>query len=364
MKKRYILYIALILVVLLLAGLLFFLSMLSSGYWRIGLSAYFYDTTMRIMAVFIIIAIIFGAWICLDKLKKEESKKQNFILGLIKITILCLGIWLTSFFVMPSFHDVSYFEEPIITYLHDLSFYDDTSGDNTTNYIEGYDLDGNKSIFIIDNATYDKGDSNDYHFAKISYLPNSKVVMNVEFLNELDQSFTSYLPHHDLNFDEILIHDTIYDIPMSMNALLEMGWDFYDEEDEKIILGKDNDPIKSDFEHIYLTNKEGERIYVGVCNLKNRDLPIQSATVYSFEVSHDWLDFKGLETFVNHDVTLYWSTKKNVLDAYGMPDETDDIINALTYHDHKDPSQTIEFEFDEDDYLIRISLKYHYWYDN
>lgn len=251
------------------------------------------------------------------------------------------------FLIRPLVLDIPYLKRPETAYLERLEFdhargIGDYSSDSY--YLRGVDMTGERHSFNISEKRLEEGcelwsENNNNLFAKVTYLPHTSTLIMNEFITELDPSVaelypsSSELPNNWKSFS-IQINDTVYTLPVPLTAFLDNGWKISDEDAGLYLVGADSPNASYEWKWVSLTNDRKQTVSVCAFNTTESTIPVTECKVGGVHVIYGNYDFSGTELRLPGGLMLGWSTKENVLELYGQPNdsfETTYGASTLTY---------------------------------
>ena len=282
-----------------------------------------------------IIAVVF----VIKLIQPDTSFKQKVGRG--AAIILCAVA--AFFLVRPLVLDIPYLKRPEAAYLERLEFdYERGIGDygSDSYYLRGVDMTGERHSSSISEKSFEDGrglwSENDFDlFAKVTYLPHTSTLMTLEFMTELDTAGAElYPPSPELPNDwesfSIQINDTVYTLPVPLAAFLDDGWVISEEDVDIYLAGADSPSASYEWEWVSLTNDREQDVSVCVFNTTESAIPVAESTVGGIHVIYGNYDFSGTELRLPGGLMLGWSTREDVLELYGQPDDSFESY-SLTY---------------------------------
>ena len=282
-----------------------------------------------------IIAVVF----VIKLIQPDTSFKQKVGRG--AAIILCAVA--AFFLVRPLVLDIPYLKRPEAAYLERLEFdYERGIGDygSDSYYLRGVDMTGERHSFSISEKRFEDGrglwSENDFDlFAKVTYLPHTSTLMTLEFMAELDAAGAElYPPSPELPNDwesfSIQINDTVYTLPVPLAVFLDDGWVISEEDVDIYLAGADSPSASYEWEWVSLTNDREQDVSVCVFNTTESAIPVAESTVGGIHVIYGNYDFSGTELRLPGGLMLGWSTREDVLELYGQPDDSFESY-SLTY---------------------------------
>ena len=282
-----------------------------------------------------IIAVVF----VIKLIQPDTSFKQKVGRG--AAIILCAVA--AFFLVRPLVLDIPYLKRPEAAYLERLEFdYERGIGDygSDSYYLRGVDMTGERHSFSISEKRFEDGrglwSENDFDlFAKVTYLPHTSTLMTLEFMTELDTAGAElYPPSPELPNDwesfSIQINDTVYTLPVPLAVFLDDGWVISEEDVDIYLAGADSPSASYEWEWVSLTNDREQDVSVCVFNTTESAIPVAESTVGGIHVIYGNYDFSGTELRLPGGLMLGWSTREDVLELYGQPDDSFESY-SLTY---------------------------------
>ena len=282
-----------------------------------------------------IIAVVF----VIKLIQPDTSFKQKVGRG--AAIILCAVA--AFFLVRPLVLDIPYLKRPEAAYLERLEFdYERGIGDygSDSYYLRGVDMTGERHSFSISEKRFEDGrglwSENDFDlFAKVTYLPHTSTLMTLEFMAELDTAGAElYPPSPELPNDwesfSIQINDTVYTLPVPLAVFLDDGWVISEEDVDIYLAGADSPSASYEWEWVSLTNDREQDVSVCVFNTTESAIPVAESTVGGIHVIYGNYDFSGTELRLPGGLMLGWSTREDVLELYGQPDDSFESY-SLTY---------------------------------
>lgn len=282
-----------------------------------------------------IIAVVF----VIKLIQPDTSFKQKVGRG--AAIILCAVA--AFFLVRPLVLDIPYLKRPEAAYLERLEFdYERGIGDygSDSYYLRGVDMTGERHSFSISEKRFEDGrglwSENDFDlFAKVTYLPHTSTLMTLEFMAELDAAGAElYPPSPELpngwESFSIQINDTVYTLPVPLAVFLDDGWVISEEDVDIYLAGADSPSASYEWEWVSLTNDREQDVSVCVFNTTESAIPVAESTVGGIHVIYGNYDFSGTELRLPGGLMLGWSTREDVLELYGQPDDSFEPY-SLTY---------------------------------
>ena len=282
-----------------------------------------------------IIAVVF----IIKLIQPDTSFKQKVGRG--AAIILCAVA--AFFLVRPLVLDIPYLKRPEVAYLERLEFdYERGIGDygSDSYYLRGVDMTGERHSFSISEKRFEDGrglwSENDFDlFAKVTYLPHTSTLMTLEFMAELDAAGAElYPPSPELpngwESFSIQINDTVYTLPVPLAVFLDDGWVISEEDVDIYLAGADSPSASYEWEWVSLTNDREQDVSVCVFNTTESAIPVAESTVGGIHVIYGNYDFSGTELRLPGGLMLGWSTREDVLELYGQPDDSFESY-SLTY---------------------------------
>ena len=282
-----------------------------------------------------IIAVVF----VIKLIQPDTSFKQKVGRG--AAIILCAVA--AFFLVRPLVLDIPYLKRPEAAYLERLEFdYERGIGDygSDSYYLRGVDMTGERHSFSISEKRFEDGrglwSENDFDlFAKVTYLPHTSTLMTLEFMAELDAAGAElYPPSPELpngwESFSIQINDTVYTLPVPLAVFLDDGWVISEEDVDIYLAGADSPSASYEWEWVSLTNDREQDVSVCVFNTTESVIPVAESTVGGIHVIYGNYDFSGTELRLPGGLMLGWSTREDVLELYGQPDDSFESY-SLTY---------------------------------
>ena len=324
--------------------------------------------TAIINGCFGLLAVIL-ALVSMIKLAKPNKSFQQ-IIGRTVIIVACAVA--AFFLIRPLILDIPYLKCPETVYLNRLEFdhemgIGDASG---AYYLRGVDMAGEQHSFGIGKKRFDEGrtlwSENDYSlFAKATYLPHTSTLMALEFSTEFNAAVAElYPPSPELPNDwesfSIQINDTVYTLPVPLSAFLDDGWEISEEDAGLYLAGADGPNASYEWEWVSLTNDREQAVSVCAFNTTESTIPVTESTVGGIRVIYGDYDFSGTELRIPGGLMLGWSTKKDVLERYGQPNDSFKATYggySLTYEidDHLD-SASWKLGFDDSGILDDVMV--------
>ena len=257
-----------------------------------------------------IIAVVF----VIKLIQPDTSFKQKVGRG--AAIILCAVA--AFFLVRPLVLDIPYLKRPEAAYLERLEFdYERGIGDygSDSYYLRGVDMTGERHSFSISEKRFEDGrglwSENDFDlFAKVTYLPHTSTLMTLEFMAELDAAGAELYPPSP--------------------ELLDDGWVISEEDVDIYLAGADSPSASYEWEWVSLTNDREQDVSVCVFNTTESAIPVAESTVGGIHVIYGNYDFSGTELRLPGGLMLGWSTREDVLELYGQPDDSFESY-SLTY---------------------------------
>ena len=282
-----------------------------------------------------IIAVVF----VIKLIQPDTSFKQKVGRG--AAIILCAVA--AFFLVRPLVLDIPDLKRPEAAYLERLEFdYERGIGDygSDSYYLRGVDMTGERHSFSISEKRFEDGrglwSENDFDlFAKVTYLPHTSTLMTLEFMAELDAAGAElYPPSPELpngwESFSIQINDTVYTLPVPLAVFLDDGWVISEEDVDIYLAGADSPSASYEWEWVSLTNDREQDVSVCVFNTTESAIPVAESTVGGIHVIYGNYDFSGTELRLPGGLMLGWSTREDVLELYGQPDDSFESY-SLTY---------------------------------
>ena len=282
-----------------------------------------------------IIAVVF----VIKLIQPDTSFKQKVGRG--AAIILCAVA--AFFLVRPLVLDIPYLKRPEAAYLERLEFdYERGIGDygSDSYYLRGVDMTGERHSFSISEKRFEDGrglwSENDFDlFAKVTYLPHTSTLMTLEYMAELDAAGAElYPPSPELpngwESFSIQINDTVYTLPVPLAVFLDDGWVISEEDVDIYLAGADSPSASYEWEWVSLTNDREQDVSVCVFNTTESAIPVAESTVGGIHVIYGNYDFSGTELRLPGGLMLGWSTREDVLELYGQPDDSFESY-SLTY---------------------------------
>lgn len=291
-----------------------------------------------------IIAVVF----VIKLIQPDTSFKQK--VGRTAVILLCVAA--AFFLVRPLVLDIPYLKHPEVAYLERLELdYERGIGDygSDSYYLRGIDMTGERHSFTVSKKRYEEGrglwSENDFDlFAKVTYLPHTSTLMTLEFMTELDAAgLELYPPSPELPNDwesfSIQINDTVYTLPVPLAAFLDDGWEISEEDAGLSLAGAEGPYASYEWEWISLINDREQTVSVCAFNTTESTIPVAESTVGGIHVIYGNYDFSGTELRLPGGFMLGWSTREDVLELYGQPNDSFEA-HALTYetNDSSDPA--------------------------
>ena len=195
--------------------------------------------------------------------------------------------------------------------------------------------------------------------AKIKYLPHTGVVMSVDFLDSIDDEAYRLYPSllsDDWHSFSIQICNQVYSVPTPLSTFLEAGWTMEEEYAGRQLQGADESYESYDDISVWLTNENGQKISVSVCNTSKNAIDITQGTVGYLHVIYGNLDFSGADLQIPGGLMLGWSTKEDIAALYGRPYEA---VNDRLYTYQEEGSATSYYRlgFSEEGFLEDIAIR-------
>ena len=323
----------------------------------IGTTGFVQEAIWRVI-LSVVAAVIFI--VCLAK-----SKKASSLLAVFGYVAGAIGCAVFSFFLLRALvQDIPYLSRPETTYLNHLEFDSSTIGDGPASYyVQGMGIDGERYSFDIGRKTYTEGREMWYENfdlrAKIKYLPHTGVVMSVDFLDSIDDEAYRLYPSllsDDWHSFSIQICNQVYSVPTPLSTFLEAGWTMEEEYAGRQLQGADEPYESYDDISVWLTNENGQKISVSVCNTSKNAIDITQGTVGYLHVIYGNLDFSGADLQIPGGLMLGWSTKEDIAALYGRPYET---VNDRLYTYQEEGSATSYYRlgFSEEGFLEDIAIR-------
>ena len=323
----------------------------------IGTTGFVQEMIWRVI-LSVVAAVIFI--VCLAK-----SKKASSLLAVFGYVAGAIGCAVFSFFLLRALvQDIPYLSRPETTYLNHLEFDSSTIGDGPASYyVQGMGIDGERHSFDIGRKTYTEGREMWYENfdlrAKIKYLPHTGVVMSVDFLDSIDDEAYRLYPSllsDDWHSFSIQICNQVYSVPTPLSTFLEAGWTMEEEYAGRQLQGADEPYESYDDISVWLTNENGQKISVSVCNTSKNAIDITQGTVGYLHVIYGNLDFSGADLQIPGGLMLGWSTKEDIAALYGRPYEA---VNDRLYTYQEEGSGTSYYRlgFSEEGFLEDIAIR-------
>ena len=323
----------------------------------IGTTGFVQEAIWRVI-LSVVAAVIFI--VCLAK-----SKKASSLLAVFGYVAGAIGCAVFSFFLLRVLvQDIPYLSRPETTYLNHLEFDSSTIGDGPASYyVQGMGIDGERHSFDIGRKTYTEGRDMWYENfdlrAKIKYLPHTGVVMSVDFLDSIDDEAYRLYPSllsDDWHSFSIQICNQVYSVPTPLSTFLEAGWTMEKEYAGRQLQGADEPYESYDDISVWLTNENGQKISVSVCNTTKNAIDITQGTVGYLHVIYGNLDFSGADLQIPGGLMLGWSTKEDIAVLYGRPYEA---VNDRLYTYQEEGSATSYYRlgFSEEGFLEDIAIR-------
>ena len=254
-----------------------------------------------------IIAVVF----VIKLIQPDTSFKQKVGRG--AAIILCAVA--AFFLVRPLVLDIPYLKRPEAAYLERLEFdYERGIGDygSDSYYLRGVDMTGERHSFSISEKRFEDGrglwSENDFDlFAKVTYLPHTSTLMTLEFMAELDAAGAELYPPSP-----------------------ELGWVISEEDAGLSLAGAESPNASYEWEWVTLTNDREQTVSVCAFNPTESTIPVAESTVGGVHVIYGNYDFSGTELRLPGGLMLGWSTREDVLELYGQPDDSFESY-SLTY---------------------------------
>ena len=332
-----------------------------AGFWR--------DVFFRILTAAVI--IIGGISLDLHRLRKKTNGWRRARDLFFCVLTALMGIGLAYWLIRSPIMDLPYLKEPALTYLKDLHFDIESSGDTASYQVEGINLDGERVSFDLNKSNYEKGRDflreNENLYARISYLPHTEVVMEMNFTDHVgEDAFVNLEIRKELSDSwetlNIQIEGQVYSLPEPVSVFWETGWSFQNPEDaNRILEGVDPEGGASEnWSHFYLVNQEGKEITITIVNHSKQDIPAAQGTVASLWAGNENLDFLGRDIVLPGKIVMGWSHKQAVLEAYGEPtqqvEEAD--TSVFTYKlPGKEYFHQLDLTFDKYNILQRVRIQ-------
>ena len=108
-------------------------------------------------------------------------------------------------------------------------------------------------------------------------------------------------------------------MPTPLSTFLEAGWTMEEEYAGRQLQGADEPYESYDDISVWLTNENGQKISVSVCNTSKNAIDITQGTVGYLHVIYGNLDFSGADLQIPGGLMLGWSTKEDIAALYGRP---------------------------------------------
>ena len=96
------------------------------------------------------------------------------------------------------------------------------------------------------------------------------------------------------------------------------------------LAGADSPSASYEWEWVSLTNDREQDVSVCVFNTTESAIPVAESTVGGIHVIYGNYDFSGTELRLPGGLMLGWSTREDVLELYGQPDDSFESY-SLTY---------------------------------
>lgn len=128
----------------------------------------------------------------------------------------------------------------------------------------------------------------------------------------------------------IQINDRVYALPVSISAFLDDGWEISEEDAGLYLAGADGLDASYEWEWVDLTNDHEQTVSVCAFNTTESTIPVIESTVGGIYVIYGNYDFSGTELRLPGGPMLGWSTRDDVLELYGEPNDISKS-GCLTY---------------------------------
>ena len=341
----------------------------SADAFAIGITGFIQTAIVRggLGLLAVVIAVVFA----IKRMQPDTSLKQKF--RRIAVILLCAAV--AFFLVRPLVLDVPYLKQPEVAYLERLELdYARGIGDYGSDdyYLRGVDMTGERHSFNISEKWFEEGRAlwreNDYRlFAKVTYLPHTSTLMTLELITEFDTAAEElYPPSPELPNDwesfSLQINDVVYTLPVPLAAFLDDGW-MISEEDAVLSLSGAQGPNASyEWEWISLTNDREQTVNVCAFNTTESTIPVAESTVGGIHVIYGNYDFSATELRLPGGLMLGWSTRKDVLERYGQPNDSFEATYGgyrLTY-EMDDPLDPASWKLGFDDSGILDDVMVHH----
>ena len=346
-------------ILLFLIGVSVVFTILDNKVIAMGEAGFIRDAFWRIVLGMIAAVSVF---FCVKGIFQHKNSLKG-ILGRIVGAFVCLV--LAVFLIRPVILDIPYFDHPVITYLTRLTFDDDHTGDGAARfYLRGTGIDGQTHSFSLNEEVYRKGrelkTENFELRAKVVYLPHTDIVISLQYLTELDeQAEELFPPSDDLENDwesfAIQINDRVYQLPTPLSVFLEDGWRIAEEDVHHQLAGAAEPYERYDSQEIELVNDQGQSLDITVYNTTEKTMDIAQGTVGSLYVIYGNYEFAGTELRVPGGLMLGWATREDILQQYGVPDDSFEEL-SITYQADGFGSAYWHFYFDESGYLHKVMV--------
>lgn len=183
--------------------------------------------------------------------------------------------------------------------------------------------------------------------------------MSVDFLDSIDDEAYRLYPSllsDDWHSFSIQICNQVYSVPTPLSTFLEAGWTIEEEYDGRQLQGADEPYESYDDISVWLTNENGQKIFVSVCNTSKNAIDITQGTVGYLHVIYGNLDFSGADLQIPGGLMLGWSTKEDIAALYGRPYEA---VNDRLYTYQEEGSATSYYRlgFSEEGFLEDIAIR-------
>ena len=183
--------------------------------------------------------------------------------------------------------------------------------------------------------------------------------MSVDFLDSIDDEAYRLYPSllsDDWHSFSIQICNQVYSVPTPLSTFLEAGWTMEEEYAGRQLQGADEPYESYDDISVWLTNENGQKISVSVCNTSKNAIDITQGTVGYLHVIYGNLDFSGADLQIPGGLMLGWSTKEDIAALYGRPYEA---VNDRLYTYQEEGSATSYYRlgFSEEGFLEDIAIR-------
>ena len=329
----------------------------SNGAFREGISGYITNIVYRTIGA---IALICVSLALISYFSSKMVTKLKAVIFSFLIILITVGCGVANYYLMSGiFYDIPYLSHPSTTYLRDLDFTYDTSGDYFSIYVSGIDENGNRQSFDIDDSTYEKGQDllkeDPALFLKVDNLPYTDVIMDHEFLKSVtyEDLNKELLVDDDWRKGEIQIGDKVYKLGDKVSSFLNDGYTFENPEDAaKEIKPYNNiDFYQNDEYSFYLVNNKGQRIDIEANNFTDTTQNIADCVITSISVNPVRYDFEDSSVILSKGIILKWSSYDDAYKAYGKAEE--EYEGEVSY---RSEDIILHLSFDSDDLLSTIRM--------